>query len=438
MSRTITGIFWVTLYLVVVLAPLFLMAVPPTPEGRDFWIELSIALGFVGLTQIAIQFALIARFRRATAPYGIDMILQYHRLIAQVAIALILVHPVILVIDDPALLSLLNPFGGSTASRMGVWAVITLLALAVLALYREQIALDYEVWRVTHGLMGIAAIVLAQSHVSLTGSYVNTAWKHALLIGFSAAMVSLLAYLRIIKPVLQRRRSFHLSEVRPERGDTWSLVVEADGHDGMSFRPGQFAWVKMGANPYSLEEHPFSFSSSAEVPDRLEFGIKELGDFTSRVAEFEPGTRVFLDGPHGAFSIDRLPAPGYVFVAGGIGITPIMSILRTMADRRDPRPAILFYGEKTWDEVAFREDLDELAERIDLEIVYVIEEPPDDWQGEDGFITGEVLARHLPDEKFTRMYMICGPEIMMDEIEEALIERGIPLHDIHTERFNLA
>jgi predicted ferric reductase len=98
----IAGIFWLLLYLTIVLVPVFLMLLPPVPSGRPFWLEFSIALGFVGLTQIGLQFLLIARFKRATAPYGIDIILRYHRQIALVAVAAIVLHPLIIVIDNPS------------------------------------------------------------------------------------------------------------------------------------------------------------------------------------------------------------------------------------------------------------------------------------------------------------------------------------------------
>lgn len=65
MNRFMAGTLWILLYLVVVLAPLFLMMVSPTPPGRSFWVEFSVALGFVGLTQIGVQFVLIARYRKA-------------------------------------------------------------------------------------------------------------------------------------------------------------------------------------------------------------------------------------------------------------------------------------------------------------------------------------------------------------------------------------
>nr|MBA2604918.1 ferric reductase-like transmembrane domain-containing protein [Acidobacteriota bacterium] len=360
MNRTISGVFWIALYLLIVLVPVFLMLVPPTPSGRPFWLEFSIALGFVGLTQIAVQFVLIARFRAVTAPYGIDVILQYHRKIALVAVAAILAHPLIIVIDNPSRLKLLNPFGGNWGSRFGLLSVLTLLAIAVSSIYREKLKLNYERWRLSHLALGVAAIVFAQLHVSLAGLYKNTFWKQSIWILIAAAMVGLVFLLRVIKPAWQRGYTFRVAAVRPERGDMHSLVVEPVGHDGLQFAPGQFAWLKISNSPFTVEEHPFSFSSSAERKERLEFGIKALGDFSGSIGDIPVGTPVYIDGPHGAFSIDRYQAAGYVFLAGGVGITPMMSFLRTMADRADPRPVLLIYADKTYDGLGFREEIEAL------------------------------------------------------------------------------
>ena len=437
MQRYIAGTFWITLYLVVVLTPMFLMLVRPTPAGRDFWIEFSVALGFVGLTQMAVQFVLIARYRNVTAPYGIDIILQYHRQIALMALALILAHPAILVIENPARLGMLNPFGGNWASRAGNLAVYALVLLVLFSVFRQRINLDYEVWRVTHTLLGITALAFAHLHVSLAGVYLNTFWKQGLWKVFGVLMLSSLVYLRIIKPALQKRERYQVAELRRERGQTWSLALEPVGHAGTGFMPGQFAWIKLGDTPYTIEEHPFSFSSSAEKGDRIEFGIKELGDFTSELKQVPAGTTAYLDGPHGAFSIDRVPAAGYVLIGGGIGITPMMSILRTMADRDDVRPVLLLYGEKVWEGVAYREDLEALKAKLNLSVVYVLEDPPEDWQGETGFITEELLKRRLPKERIKREFFVCGPPIMMEVVQEALIARGVALESIHMEHFNL-
>ena len=412
-------------------------AIRPTPPRRDFWVEFSIALGFVGLTQMAVQFLLIARYRRVTAPYGVDIILQYHRQIAMLAFVLIVAHPAILMIRDPALLRLLNPFGGTWASRAGLASIVALGLLIVLSVFRRRLGLDYERWRLTHTLLGIAALVFAHTHVSLAGEYLNTAWKQAMWKVFGAAMLSSLVYLRLIKPALQRRQRYRVAEVRQERGDNLTLALEPVGHPGMRFAPGQFAWLKLGTTPYTIEEHPFSFSSSAESEGRLQFGIKALGDFTRNLKNVPVGTDAYLDGPHGAFSIDLAPAAGYVLIAGGIGITPMLSFIKTMADREDVRPVLLIYADKRWDALAYREELDVLTERANLKVVYVLENPPEDWQGETGFVTAELLKRNLPKERIKRELFVCGPPVMMDAVQQALLDLDVPLERIHTERFNL-
>jgi predicted ferric reductase len=437
MSRTLSGFFWLILYLFIVLVPMFLMLVRPLPSGRNFWLEFSVALGFVGLTQIAVQFVLIARFRRVTAPYGIDIILQYHRQIALVAVLLILAHPTIIFINNPSRLELLNPLGGNWASRAGLASILALVLLTLLSVYRQRIKLDYEVWRTTHTLLAITAVVFAQIHVGLAGLYTNTAWKQAIWIIFSTLMIGLIAYLRLVKPALQRNKAYRVAGINEERGDTYTLVLEPDGHEGMSFAPGQFAWIKLHDSPYTIEEHPFSFSSSAEEPKRLEFGIKELGDFTSKIKDIPIGTKAYVDGPHGAFSVDRYPDVGYVFIGGGVGITPVMSSLRTLADRKDPRPLLLLYGNKDWEGTAFREELEALKTRLDLEVVYVIEEPPEGWEGEKGFIDAELLEKYLPKEQIRRTFFVCGPGVMMDAVHDALLEHGVPAGKIQMERFNL-
>jgi predicted ferric reductase len=202
------------------------------------------------------------------------------------------------------------------------------------------------------------------------------------------------------------------------------------------FEPGQFAWFAIGRSPFSLTQHPFSFSSSAEGGE-AEIAVKALGDFTSTVGELEPGTTVYVDGPHGVFSIDQDEGPGFGFVAGGVGIAGLIGMVRTMADRRDVRPAVLFYANGDWDAVAFREDLDALAERLDLTVVHVLERPPDGWAGETGYLTAEVLSRHLPPGYRRFQYFICGPDPMMDAVEAALVQLDVPPERVHTERFGM-
>jgi ferredoxin-NADP reductase len=126
----------------------------------------------------------------------------------------------------------------------------------------------------------------------------------------------------------------------------------------------------------------------------------------------------------------------HVLVAGGIGVTPMMSMIRTLADRGDKRPVILLYASKDWESISFREDLERLEARLNLTIVHVLQNPLTGWTGERGYITAEMFKRHLPPPYADHEYFICGPDVMMDAIEKALKSLGVPLSKYHSERYS--
>jgi hypothetical protein len=98
-----------------------------------------------------------------------------------------------------------------------------------------------------------------------------------------------------------------------------------------------------------------------------------------------PGTRLLLDGPHGSYR-PRRHAERFVLIAGGIGITPIVSLLRTAADAGDHRPFLLVYASRRWEQVTFREQLEHVQQLLELRVVHVLTEPPPSWAGEAGYI----------------------------------------------------
>ena len=163
--------------------------------------------------------------------------------------------------------------------------------------------------------------------------------------------------------------------------------------------------------------------------------IRDLGDFTQTVRTVPVGRRVYLDGPYGAFTSGN-PTDMHVLIAGGIGVTPMMSLIRTFADRGDKRPVILLYGSRDWESITFREELEALKTRLDLTVVHVLADPPSGWTGEQGFITAEILKRHLPPPFGEHENFICGPNVMMDAIEQTLSEMNVPLAKYHSERYS--
>lgn len=434
------GIAWILIYLLLASAPLWILLLGEMPEGREFWREFSVALGFAGLALISLQFVLTARFKALKAPYGADIVYHFHCQISYVALAFILAHPLLLFNFSPDTLALLNLFSAPWRARAGITAAVLLFVLVGVSVWRKTLRVEYVRWRIWHGILATAAVALAIAHVVLARHYLNTPLKQVLWISYGVFWVGLLAYIRIIKPILLLRRPYVIESVLPERGKAWSLTVRALGHPGLKFMPGQFAWITVGDSPFSEAEHPFSFSSSAEQQDRLTFTIKELGDFTGKIKQLTPGWKVYVDGPFGHFSVDRHPgSEQFVFIAGGVGITPIMSMLRTLAQRGEQRPLTLLYANRDWESVIFREEIARLQDSLRLNVVHVLETPPADWTGETGYINRAILERRLPIVRRRNAVevFLCGSRPMMDAVERALAVLGVPFGDYHSERFDL-
>ena len=438
--RIFLGILWIGIYLLLVCAPLLILLIGPRPAGREFWRDFSVALGYCGLSMMGMQFVLTARFKILKAPYGADIVYHFHRQISFVALALILSHPLLLFVFDPRHLELLNLFTAPWAARVGVSAVVALALIIGTSVWRKKLRLEYDRWRIWHGVLAVAAVAFATLHIELRAYYLTTLWKQIFWGLFGLFWIFVLAWVRIIKPLLLLRRPYEVQAVTPERGGAYTLRLKPRRHAGFNFHPGQFAWITAWDSPFSDHEHPFSFSGSPQPNGELAFTIKALGDFTGRVKDLQPGQPVYVDGPYGAFSIDRhAHAPGFVFIAGGIGITPFVSMLRAMQQRGDRRPVTLFYANKTLEGATFFEEIEQMVSKMPLKLVHVVEAPPEPWKGETGFVTADVLRRHLPDDLAAnpREFFICGPAPMMNAVERALERLGIPAGDIHSERFDL-
>ena len=427
-------------YLLLAAAPILVAYFGPLPEPRPFWIEFGVGLGFVGMGILGLQFLLTGRFRNVAYSVGLDTMLQFHRQAGLISFGFILAHPAILFATDPAYLAYLDPRVNLPRATALSGVLAALVLLLVTTLWRERLRISYEWWRTGHGVLALFVILIGLAHGLQVGHYLSPGWKQGAWVLMTLAAVGLLVNNRVLRPLRLKRRPYQVTEVRKEIADAWTLALEPQGHDGLEFRPGQFVWLTLGPSPFSLQQHPFSISSSAERPKRLTLTIKELGDFTSTISTVSPGTTAFLEGPYGAF----IPAgsedavKGTAFIVGGVGITPVMSMLRTFRDRGDSRPLILIYGAPAWDDVLFQDEIGALEETLDLKLVHVLEKEPDEWKGETGLVTAELLDRHLPEDEVEGWeHFVCGPPPMMDVVEPHLHERGVPVSRVHSERFNI-
>ncbi|XHX76356.1 MAG: ferric reductase-like transmembrane domain-containing protein [Stenomitos frigidus ULC029] len=438
-SPIVVAALWIVAYLLLTLFPLLVLVLHPAPTGRGFWIEFSVALGFIGLAMMALQFVVTARVNRIEASYGIDILLQFHRYMSLVAFFMVLAHPVILFIAQPETLQLLNFPQAPWRARLAVLGTLALLAMVVTTIWRKQLKIPYEPWRAAHTILAVLAVGFGFGHAIGVGNYLGLFWKAVLWSGIILISLWLIIYVRLVKPWLLTKKPYVVEEVVPQSGNVWTLALRPLGHEGFTFQPGQFAWLTLNITPFRMREHPFSMSSSGDRTDRLEFGIKAIGDFTSRIKDVQPGTRAYLDGPYGVFTIDRYyDSAGFVLIAGGVGITPIFSILLTATERKDDRSFLLIYAAPAWGDVTYRDELEALKETLDLTIVYVLRKADDDWEGETGYVDRALVEKHIPRHRGSRHYFICAAPVMMDAVERALVELEVPVTNVHMEHFDLA
>ena len=426
-------------YLVLVLVPLAVVLtgrVPPSQAG--FWWAASMAAGFAGLSMMGAQAALTGRFRRVAALCPTDRIYLFHRYAGIAAALVVLAHPVILVVDEPERLIYLNPFEMPAYIVAGQAAVVALVLLMATSLWRRGLHMPYEAWRIAHDALALVAVVLTVVHIDGVRYYLGHPLKYAAWLGAAAVWIGCVLFARVVRPWQVWRRPYRVTAVQRERGDAWTVSVAPDGHAGLTFRAGQFAWLTIGRSPFTLSDHPFSFSSSPGRTDgQLEFTIKELGDFTRTVGRIQPGTRAFVDGPYGGFTIDLHEAPGYVFIAGGIGIAPLLSMLRALDDRGDTRSHLLLHAGSCSERLTCREAVDGLATRLTLTVVPVLTDAEAGWTGERGYVTEALLDRHVPEDRSARHYFVCGPPAMIRAVRGHLVALGVPTTRIHSELFDL-
>ncbi|GAB3591611.1 ferredoxin reductase family protein [Angustibacter peucedani] len=437
--RRAAPLLWALAVLAAAAAPVVVLARAGGAEPLTGVRVASLVTALVSVSLILLAALLPSRVRALTSHLGVERVLRSHRSLAVVATALVAVH---------VLLVLARPGGGLHVLDLRdapprVWAACTallaLVALVVLGLTRRRRGPRYEGWRLAHVLLANVLLVATALHVlwlhDLTRHPVARAWFGVLAVG----VVLLSCHRWVWRPWRAARLRYVVEEVREEGPQTVTVVLRAKGHPGVPFRPGQFAWLKIGTSPFVFEEHPFTIASAATEPERKEFTIRALGDFSQVVAGLRPGRRVFLDGPHGAFTLDGLRSRGFVLVAGGVGVTPMLSMLRTMAARGDTRPVTLVVAGRTADDLLHRADGEHLRERLALDVVEVLEEPPEGWDGEVGRVTEAVLraaVRHRRGQGGLD-YFVCGPGPMVASVTRILASMGVRGRRVHTELFDV-
>ena len=416
----------------------YLWSVTQGLERRGPYETIVGAISIAGLTALLLQYALSGRLQGVTQYAGIDNGMRIHRKAGELIALFFFLHPFLivlprvwiapqLVVDDLWLVFT------SPESQTGVfaWAIMGIWVLS--AMFKDKLPISYEAWRVSHGLGLIAVAILATLHAIKVGRHgVYEPWFDVMWIAMCTIAVSTVAYTYFVRPVLQKRRPFKIVSVQKEGASDWGLTIEKDGNFEFDFDGGQFVWINTSGNAFNRKEHPFSIASSPASLPQVSFLIREAGDFTSNLDQLKPGQTVYVDGPHGAFTLADQKAAGVALIAGGCGIAAALGILRQIRDIGDLRPIRLVYGNRIAEQFVHQHEINAISARLpNFKQILALEEPVDGSNHYHGRIDATLLEQTFDAHDRSRwIYYVCGSEDMVKAVVKALRRIGVPENQI--------
>ena len=321
-------------------------------------------------------------------------------------------------------------------------ALLLLLTNVFLSIRRVPLGITFEKWRQWHDFLGPTILLLVFLHSWYAGEDLTKVPLQALWVGLLALGICLFSYHRLIRPWWLSRHPYRIVEVRQETPKVWTLkFAPPSGEKRFDFLPGQFQFVTLlRGEGLPVEEHHFTISSSPAEPDFHTSTIKASGDFTATIGQTRVGDLAVVHAPFGRFSYLVHPeAKDLVFIAGGIGITPLMSNLRHMHDTGADRRVLLLYSNKSEADIVFKEELDGMAggEKPNLQVVHILTHPSSAWQGETGRLDREKLQRHCGAHLAHSTFLLCCPPPMIQSLVAILNDLGVPTSRISYEYFSL-
>jgi ferredoxin-NADP reductase len=200
-----------------------------------------------------------------------------------------------------------------------------------------------------------------------------------------------------------------------------------------SYKAGQFMFITIRKGEEELRKH-FTISSSP-TEEFLEF-TKKLTDseFSAALGSISPGDWTGIEGPFGKFTFEK-EFEKSAMVAGGIGITPMRSMIKYCYDTSMPSEIVLLHACRTEKDLVFREELESIQkQRSNIRVVYCLSEPSPGWKGYTGRIDASMIEKEIPDYK-KRMVYVCGPPPMVETMEHLLREMKVPVQNIMREQF---
>jgi predicted ferric reductase len=388
--------------------------------------------GLYGALVMAFQLVLVARLPWLDRRIGMDRLTSWHRWTGFALLWTLLAHAAFITFGyaDGAGVGPVTEIVDLAETTEGVLRAIVafgiLLVVAAVSARAARRRLAYETWHFVH-LYTYVAVVLAFTHQVATGttftasSAARTYWYGVWAVALGAVVLG-----RVVLPLWRNaRHRFRVSAVVPESDDVVSIHITGRDLDKLPARAGQFflwrfltpdRWWQ--ANPYSLSAAPDGRS--------LRLTAKAAGEGSAALRHVKAGTRVFAEGPYGAFTALHRTRSESLLIAGGVGVTPIRALLEDLDGH-----TVVIHRVTAERDAVLHDELRELAIAKGAEVHLVTGPPVPDR------LAPRELARLVPDIA-ERDVFLCGPPPMMNAVLRTLADLGVPKQQIHFERFSLA
>ena len=387
----------------------------------------------VGTYFALLGIVLVSRIPWVERGVGHDRLIRWHRKLGPYSLLLIGFHVLFVILGYAGQdhVPLIVELWRLMHQYLWMWPALAgfiLMIMAGVTSYKKARAkMSYETWWMIH-VYTYLAIALAFMHQVLNGPMfighpLNRAYWTSLYI-FMAACV--LIWRSGIPAFRSFRHNLKVQKVVIEGPGVVSVIMRGRKLHKLAAEGGQFFGWRFLARNHFLISHPYSLSA-APTQHLMRITVKDLGDHSRSLAYLKPGTRVFVEGPYGAFTAEPFSRRHVVLVGGGVGITPIRAI---MEEFRDGVQMDVVYRASREEDLVLKEELDYLAaqSRGAIRIHYLV------GSRKNHPMDAETLKRLIPPFADSDIY-ICGPGPLVDAVRQAAKDSGIPKNRFHDEAF---
>jgi len=419
------------------------LAIPFLYESPSMWYKFGIAktslragkmVGMAAGLMILLQLPLAGRLKVLDRNFSLPGLIRQHRRHAWAIVLMALVHPLCVLLPEGKLTLPLEM--RYWPEWMGVALLVLILAQFATTQWRQPLAIVFHRWLPGHRVTGTGIAALLIVHVLYVSETFTDNWPPRLAVLVAGGIFALI-WLWVRSGWLRMHRHPHrVSRAEPIGRDCICVEVESADGAAMDYLPGQFAFVTFRSKHLPREPHPFTLTSSPSRPGSIQFAIRTCGDWTRRLDRLAIGDRAYLQGPFGRFShLFAGSERELILIAGGIGITPMLSMLRYMADHGDKRPITLIWSNRTPAHLVFSEELDGLATQLTgLRHIPIFTDNAETGEPS-GRLNRTLLSALLSENSRTAAVFLCGPPPMMKALITDLKRLGFPARAIFTETF---